>query len=33
MRKVAGEHLFCVLMYMNSYIFDTYFMYLFNCHI
>ena len=22
MRKVAGEHLFCVLIYMNSYIFQ-----------
>jgi len=25
MRKVAGEHPFCVLMYMNSYIFHMYF--------
>jgi len=24
-RKVAGEHLFCVLIYMNSYIFYKYF--------
>jgi len=25
MRKVATEHPFCVLMYMNSYIFEIYF--------
>ena len=25
MRKVAGEHPFCVFIYMNSYIFHTYF--------
>ena len=25
MRKVAGEHPFCVLIYMNSYIFHIYF--------
>jgi len=29
MRKVAGEHPFCVLIYMNSYIFHVYFI-LFN---
>jgi len=25
MRKVAGEHPFCVLIYMNSYIFHIFF--------
>jgi len=25
MRKVASEHLFCVLRYMNSYVFHFYF--------
>jgi len=33
MGKVAVEYLFCVLMYMNSYIFHIYFIYSFYCHI
>ena len=33
MRKVAGEHPFCVLMYMISYIFHIYFIILFSCQI
>jgi len=33
MRKVASEHLFCVIIYMNSYIFQIYFVYFFVKHI
>ena len=33
MRKVADEHSYCVLMYMNSYIFHNNFIYSFYCHI
>ena len=33
MRKVAGEHQFCVIKYINSYIFHIHFMYLLYCHI
>jgi len=33
MRIVAGAHPFRVLIYMNSYIFHIYFIYLFSCHI
>ena len=33
MRKVASEYPFCVLIYMNSYVFDIYFIHLFYCHI
>jgi len=33
MRKVAGEHPFCVLIYMNSYMIHIYFIDLFDCHI
>jgi len=33
MRKVAGEHPFCVLIYMNSYVFIFISFYVFYCHI